>query len=169
MKPENSAASIDASMLDASPGWSAARPAATERESFCVVSPDQFKATRVFSTLDKARLLGEARARQSRVGSSQGTATTGHGAAPAIEGRMRPSPAPPSPSHPPGGGAVGTYRIRSVYVRSTKYDRGYASSFISTHDRPAQAYTATLAAGTPTLRENSYTPEHVKHFRGIKR
>ena len=41
------------------------------------MSPDQFKATRVFSTLDKARLLGEARARQSRVGSSQGT---GHGA-----------------------------------------------------------------------------------------
>lgn len=39
------------------------------------MSPDQFKATRVFSTLDKARLLGEARARQSRVGSSQGTAT----------------------------------------------------------------------------------------------
>ena len=107
------------------------------------MSPDQFKATRVFSTLDKARLLGEARARQSRVGSSQGTATTGHGAAPAIEGRMRPSPAPPSPSHPPGGGAVGTYRIRSVYVRSTKYDRGYASSFISTG--PREAYTATLA------------------------
>ena len=106
------------------------------------MSPDQFKATRVFSTLDKARLLGEARARQSRVGSSQGTAT-GHGAAPAIEGRMRPSPAPPSPSHPPGGGAVGTYRIRSVYVRSTKYDRGYASSFISTG--PRRRYTATLA------------------------
>ena len=40
------------------------------------MSPDQFKATRVFSTLDKARLLGEARARQSRVGSSQGTAAT---------------------------------------------------------------------------------------------
>ena len=41
------------------------------------MSPDQFKATRVFSTLDKARLLGEARAQQSRVGStsSQGTAT----------------------------------------------------------------------------------------------
>ena len=39
------------------------------------MSPDQFKATRVFSTLDKARLLGEARARQSRVGSShEGTA-----------------------------------------------------------------------------------------------
>ena len=104
------------------------------------MSPDQFKATRVFSTLDKARLLGEARARQSRVGSSQARVRPmvrplRHGAAPAIEGRMRPSPAPPSPSHPPGGGAVGTYRIRSVYVRSTKYDRGYASSFISTGPR----------------------------------
>ena len=48
------------------------------------MSPDQFKATRVFSTLDKARLLGEARAH----GSPSRRAPASRHRTRTIEGRM---------------------------------------------------------------------------------
>ena len=151
MKPENSAASIDASMLDASPGWSAARPAATERESFCVVSPDQFKATRVFSTLDKARLLGEARARQSRVGSTPGYGYDGARRRPRDRGEdaalSRSAFAVSSARRRRGRNVSYQKRLRTIYeVRS----RIRASSFIST----GRAGVQSVHRLTPTLREN---------------